>query len=199
MFKSFKTVPPSSTPTDTDSHDTYQQPSSPAWNSIHDEAPAPAPEVPSFTAQSPMTRAPQSITRNVLNSDVEVVGTLRFVDDLLIDGYVEGKIFSDGILTIGENAEIKAEINTKSVTIHGKVIGNITVTDRVELKASAELVGDIKAAQLSVEAGAIFIGRSTVGVPSTSIPLPQEPEISSVKQSEFTVDDIPPSSFVSGE
>ncbi len=105
----------------------------------------------------------QNVTRNVLNSDVQVIGTLRFVDDLLIDGYVEGKILSDGILSIGQNAEIKAEIHTKSVTVHGKVIGNITVTDKVELKASAELVGDIKAAQLSVESGAVFIGRSTVG------------------------------------
>ncbi len=197
MFKSFKTVPPSSTPSDTDSQDTYQQPPAPAWNpSSYDEAHTPVADPPSFTTQSPMARAPQAITRNVLNSDVEVVGTLRFVDDLLIDGYVEGKILSDGILTIGENAEIKAEINTKSVTIHGKVIGNITVTDRVELKATAELVGDIKAAQFSVEAGAIFIGRSTVGVASTSIPQPQAPEAYSVKQSEFSVDDVATASFV---
>ena len=100
----------------------------------------------------------------MLNSDVEVVGSLRFSDDLLIDGTVEGDISSEGVLSVGQNAVIRAEINTKSVIIHGKVIGNVTVTDRVELKSTAELVGDIQAA--SLEGGAIFIGHSTVGAPT---------------------------------
>ena len=47
-----------------------------------------------------------------------------------------------------------------------KVIGNVTVTDRVELKSTAELVGDIQAASLAIEGGAIFIGHSTVGAPT---------------------------------
>ena len=99
-------------------------------------------------------------------SDVEVVGSLRFSDDLLIDGTVEGDISSEGVLSVGQNAVIRAEINTKSVIIHGKVIGNVTVTDRVELKSTAELVGDIQAASLAIEGGAIFIGHSTVGAPT---------------------------------
>lgn len=70
------------------------------------------------------------------------------------------------MLSVGQNAVIRAEINTKSVIIHGKVIGNVTVTDRVELKSTAELVGDIQAASLAIEGGAIFIGHSTVGAPT---------------------------------
>lgn len=105
----------------------------------------------------------QGSVRNVLNSDVSVVGTLRFTDDLLVDGSVEGEIFSDGVLTVGTNASIQAEIKTKSAIIHGEVTGNVTVTDRVELSSTAKLVGDIVAATLSVQAGAVFIGRSTVG------------------------------------
>ena len=50
--------------------------------------------------------------------------------------------------------------------VYGKVHGNLTATDRVELKASAEVVGDIKAKTLSIEAGAIFVGKSTVGTPA---------------------------------
>lgn len=115
------------------------------------EAPAPAPAPVGGSA------------RNVLNSDVSVNGTLRFTDDLLIDGTVEGEIFSDGVLTVGTNASIQAEIKTKSAIIHGKVTGNVTVTDRVELSSTAELVGDIVASTLAVQAGAVFIGRSTVG------------------------------------
>ncbi len=75
-------------------------------------------------------------------------------------------ISSEGVLSVGQNAVIRAEINTKSVIIHGKVIGNVTVTDRVELKSTAELVGDIQAASLAIEGGAIFIGHSTVGAPT---------------------------------
>ncbi|PNC17917.1 cell shape determination protein CcmA [Akkermansia muciniphila] len=130
------------------------------------DTPEPVAEpVPSSASYAPTTRV-QQLTRNVLNSDVEVVGSLRFSDDLLIDGTVEGDISSEGVLSVGQNAVIRAEINTKSVIIHGKVIGNVTVTDRVELKSTAELVGDIQAASLAIEGGAIFIGHSTVGAPT---------------------------------
>ena len=104
--------------------------------------------------------------RNVLSTDVEIKGTVKFSNDLVVDGKIEGNINSDGSLTVGENARIKAEIKTRSVIIYGKVHGNIEVTDTVELKANAELVGDIKAASLSIESGAIFLGKSAVGTPS---------------------------------
>ncbi len=140
----------------------------------------------------------QQMTRNVLNSDVEVTGSLRFSDDLLIDGRVDGDISSEGVLSVGENAVIRAEINTKSVIIHGKVIGNVTVSERVELKSTAELVGDVQAATLSIESGAIFIGRSTVGVPSVGstkpvpteapAPAPVAETSSPVKQSELEIE-----------
>ncbi|MCP5538115.1 MAG: polymer-forming cytoskeletal protein [Akkermansiaceae bacterium] len=102
----------------------------------------------------------------MLSSDVEIKGSIKFSNDLVVDGKIEGQIESDGSLTVGENARIKAEIKTRSVIIYGKVHGNIEVTDKVELKANAELVGDIKAASLSIEPGAVFVGKSTVGTPS---------------------------------
>ena len=111
--------------------------------------------------------------RNVLSSDVEIKGKVAFTNDLVVDGLIEGEIHSDGSLTVGENARIKAEVHTRSVVVYGKVHGNITVTDRVELKANAELIGDIKAATISIEAGAIFVGKSTVGAPSTAIVTPK--------------------------
>ncbi len=105
-------------------------------------------------------------TRNVLSSDVEIKGTVKFSHDLIVDGKIEGDIQSSGNLTVGENARLKAEIKTGTVVVYGKVHGNMTATDRVELKASAEVVGDIKAKVLIIEAGAIFVGKSTVGTPS---------------------------------
>jgi len=108
----------------------------------------------------------------VLSSDVEIKGTIKFTNDLVIDGKIEGEITSDGNLTVGENARIRAEIKTGSVVVYGKIHGNITVTDRVELKAGAEIVGDIKAKTLAIEAGAIFVGKSTVGTPASSVAAP---------------------------
>jgi cytoskeletal protein CcmA (bactofilin family) len=142
----------------------------------------PSPEIrhpePTVTTTPPPAYSPQSAqggssarpsagaTRNVLSTDVEIKGTVKFTNDLVVDGKIEGEIASDGNLTVGENARIKAEIKTATVVVYGKVHGNINATDRVELKASAEVVGDIKAKTLSIEAGAIFVGKSTVGTPA---------------------------------
>lgn len=119
------------------------------------------------------TMAPTT-TRNVLNYDVSVVGILRFTDDLLVDGSVEGEITSDGVLTVGANASIQAgeknkvAVRTQSAIIHGKVVGDIVVTDRVELAATAEVVGDITAAKISIQEGAVFVGMCRVGSPAVA-------------------------------
>ena len=100
--------------------------------------------------------------KDVLSSDVEIKGSIKFQKELLIDGKVEGEIHSDGVLTIGENADIRGEIKTKSITVFGKVQGNITVGERCELKSRCTLQGDLKAARLVIEEGATFIGKSEV-------------------------------------
>ncbi len=147
----------------------------PAAPSSRPAAPSPAP-----AAAAPRPSAPAPSGRNVLSNDVEIKGTIKFSNDLVVDGKIEGHIQSDGSLTVGENAHIKAEIKTRSVVIYGKVHGNIIVTDKVELKANAELVGDIKAASLSIEPGAIFVGKSAVGTPSVK---PQQSSDSNAKGS----------------
>src|SRR2546422_2924062 len=100
--------------------------------------------------------------KDILSSDVEIKGSIKFQKELLIDGKVEGEINSDGVLTIGENADIRGEIKTKSITVYGKVHGNITVAERCELKSKCTLQGDLKAARLIIEEGATFIGKSEV-------------------------------------
>ena len=122
-------------------------------------------------AASPLSSTPSaasapttmSSSKNILSSDVEIKGTLKFSQDLIIDGKIEGEVNSQGDLTVGENAKIQGDIKTRSVTVFGKVEGNITVTDRCELKQNAELVGDITAGKLAIEEGATFMGSSTVG------------------------------------
>jgi len=114
--------------------------------------------------------------KDILSSDVEIKGSIKFQKELLIDGKVEGEINSDGVLTIGENADIRGEIKTKSITVYGKVQGNITVGERCELKSRCTLQGDLKAARLVIEEGATFIGKSEV-TSSTASKTPSRPEI----------------------
>ena len=152
------------------------EPSAPTPTPAYNPAPAPSPAYePVASAAAPVqasstSAAPQrpvGPSRNVLSSDVEIKGTVKFTNDLVVDGRIEGEIQSDGNLTVGENARLKAEIKTGTVVVYGKVHGNIIANEKVELKASAEVVGDIKAKILSIEPGAIFVGKSAVGTPST--------------------------------
>jgi cytoskeletal protein CcmA (bactofilin family) len=111
---------------------------------------------------------PHNSGKDNLSKDVEIKGSIKVHNELMIDGKVEGEIHSDGVLTIGENADIRGEIKTKSITVYGKVHGNITVGERCELKSRCTLQGDLKAARLVIEDGATFIGKSEVtsGKPS---------------------------------
>ena len=139
-------------------------PSAPASSS------KPATQAPAASSQSASSspapsKAPTG-QRNILSNDVSITGSVRFANDLLVDGKIDGEISSEGALTVAENAIIKAEIKTKSVVVYGKVHGNIVASDRIEIKNGAEMVGDVKAAMLSIEPGAIFVGKSEVGTPS---------------------------------
>jgi cytoskeletal protein CcmA (bactofilin family) len=111
--------------------------------------------------------------KNILSNDVEIKGNIKFQNELIIDGRVEGEISSPGVLTIGQNADIRGEIKTKSVTIYGKVSGNVTVQERCELKSNSQLVGDLKAARLIIDDGATFVGKSEVTPNTVSMTKPE--------------------------
>ncbi|CAN5813687.1 hypothetical protein BH09VER1_BH09VER1_33420 [soil metagenome] len=102
-------------------------------------------------------------SKNVLANDVDIKGTIKFENELIFDGKIEGEIISDaGSLTLGKNADVHGEVKTKSLVVHGNVTGNITVSERCELKASSQLTGDLKAMRIIIEEGATFIGKSEV-------------------------------------
>jgi cytoskeletal protein CcmA (bactofilin family) len=119
----------------------------------------------SFTSSASDT---PSSAKNILTNDVEVTGTLKFASELIFDGKLDGEIISEGVLTLGKNAHVQGEVKTKSVTVHGTVVGNITVTERCELKASSQLTGDLRATRIIIEEGATFVGKSEV-TPSRAV------------------------------
>lgn len=114
-------------------------------------------------AVEPTTAAAGASTPiNYLANGVSIQGIMRFANDLVIDGQIEGEITGDGVLTIGSNAEVRGEIKTRSVIIHGQVYGNVTVEDRCELKGRAQLNGDLTAARLIMDEGATYVGKMEV-------------------------------------
>jgi cytoskeletal protein CcmA (bactofilin family) len=106
----------------------------------------------------------------LLSRGVSIKGSVKFLNELLIDGEVEGTIDSTGTLTIGEHARIRGDIRTKSLKVGGTVEGNIFVTERCELQAGCTLRGDIEAPRLVVNENATFLGSAKVG---TGKSLPQ--------------------------
>lgn len=99
----------------------------------------------------------------VLSRGVSIKGSVKFLNELLLDGEVEGTIVSTGTLTIGEQARVRGEIRTKSVKVRGTVEGNIFVTERCELQANCTVRGDIEAPRLMVDENATFLGSAKVG------------------------------------
>ena len=94
-----------------------------------------------------------------IGKSVLVKGELSGSEDLYLDGEVEGSIeLKDHSLVVGPHGRVRAHINARDVTVHGKVDGNVKGTERVELKKSAVLVGDIYTQRIIIEDGAFFKG-----------------------------------------
>jgi cytoskeletal protein CcmA (bactofilin family) len=109
-----------------------------------------------------MDKEMNTSSKNVLNSDVEIKGNIKFAGELTLDGKLDGEIHTDGILHLGDGAVINGNINAQSVVVRGKVHGNINAKEKIDIKAKAELFGDIRASKLAVEEGVTFVGKTEV-------------------------------------
>ena len=118
-----------------------------------------SPPAVSEQANRTLTRARPS---GLLSKGVSIKGSVKFLNELLIDGEVEGTINSPVKLSVGEHAQITGEIRAKSVKVRGTVEGNIFATERCELQAGCTLRGDIEAPRLVVDENATFLGSAKV-------------------------------------
>ncbi len=110
----------------------------------------------------PIRREREEEAATTLGEDTEFSGTMKFGKTLKVLGKFEGDLSSEGALIIGRTGQVKAEIKVGSVIIEGKVTGNITASDLIDLRSTAELTGDIQSAKLKIEEGVLFVGRSDV-------------------------------------
>jgi cytoskeletal protein CcmA (bactofilin family) len=94
-----------------------------------------------------------------IGKSVVVKGELSGSEDLIVDGEVEGSISLKGqTCTVGPNGRVRANIEARNVVVHGRVNGDIHATERVELRKTASLAGDISTARISIDDGAFFKG-----------------------------------------
>jgi len=94
----------------------------------------------------------------IIGKDTLMKGSISGKGALRIDGQFEGDLNTTGNIVIGENAKVTAQCNALNASIAGTVYGNIDIVEKLELLASAQIYGDIKAGILSISEGAIFKG-----------------------------------------
>jgi cytoskeletal protein CcmA (bactofilin family) len=114
-----------------------------------------------------------------IGKSVVIKGELSGSEDLTIEGQVEGKIeLRQNILTIGPNAHIKAQIFAKAIVIQGEVHGNVTATDKIDIRDAGSVDGDLSAPRVAIADGAHFRGSIDMqrpGASETSVSLAAKP------------------------
>jgi len=107
-----------------------------------------------------------------IGKSVVVKGELSGSEDLTIDGVVEGTIeLKQNVLTIGPSGRIKAQIIAKSVVVQGEVHGNITATERVDVRETGSIDGDVVAPRVAISDGAHF--RGSIDMQRSAQPKPE--------------------------
>ncbi len=136
------------------------QPQTPGRPTEPERPAMPASSAPSMAAAEPArpvttTTADQATIGKSLVIKGEVTGS----ESLYIDGRVEGSInLSGNRVTVGRNGVVAANINAREIVVLGKVRGNLTASDRVDIRSDGSLTGDVIAARISIEDGAYFKG-----------------------------------------
>jgi cytoskeletal protein CcmA (bactofilin family) len=122
---------------------------------------APAQQTQASAPAQPEVRRQQMMERDVVNIGKSVVikGELNGSEDLTVEGHVEGKIeLRDHVLTIGPNGKIKAQVFAKAVIVLGEVNGNVTATEKVDIRDGGSVDGDIVSPRVAIAEGAHFRG-----------------------------------------
>jgi cytoskeletal protein CcmA (bactofilin family) len=125
----------------------------------------PAMPAPSTSASSePSVAAPRPVATSTadqatIGKSLVIKGEVTGSESLYIDGRVEGSInLAGNRVTVGRNGVVAANINAREIVVLGKVRGNLTASDRVDIRSDGSLTGDVVAARISIEDGAFFKG-----------------------------------------
>jgi len=126
------------------------------------ERPTTTPSAPVMATNEPAAPRPVTTTtadQATIGKSLVIKGEVTGSESLYIDGRVEGSInLSGNRVTVGRNGVVAANINAREIVVLGKVRGNLTASDRVDIRSDGSLTGDVIAARISIEDGAYFKG-----------------------------------------
>jgi cytoskeletal protein CcmA (bactofilin family) len=140
------------------------QPTTPGRPGEPERPAAPAPTPAFSTPSEPAPAAPRPVATTTadqatIGKSLVIKGEVTGSESLYIDGRVEGSInLSGNRVTVGRNGVVSANINAREIVVLGKVRGNLTASDRVDIRSDGSLTGDVVAARISIEDGAFFKG-----------------------------------------
>ena len=98
-----------------------------------------------------------------IGQGVTIEGTITSKQDIRIDGHVQGTIeVGDQELVLGPNSDVKADVNARSVLVGGKLEGDVTVTERLQIQSTGVLLGDVVAPRLIIQDGGMLRGKADV-------------------------------------
>lgn len=100
--------------------------------------------------------------KNIIAEDTEITGSIRCNAGIRIEGKVNGDLTCAAAAFIGRAAQVKGNIAAGAVVVHGQVTGNITAKERIDLKATARVFGDVKTRRMTVEDGVTLVGKADV-------------------------------------
>jgi cytoskeletal protein CcmA (bactofilin family) len=113
-----------------------------------------------------------------IGKSVVIKGELNGSEDLTIEGHVEGTIqLRDHVLTIGPNGRIKAQVFAKAVIVLGEVTGNVTASDKVDIRDNGSVDGDIVSPRVAIAEGAHFRGSVDMQRKAGAQPQPAKPAV----------------------
>jgi cytoskeletal protein CcmA (bactofilin family) len=122
-----------------------------------------AASTPSYTPVKPST---SPVDQATIGRSLVIKGEVSGSESIFIDGRVEGSLnFPDNRVTVGRNGNVAANITAKEVVIMGKVQGNVSCEDRLDIRSEGLLSGDVITHRISVEEGAILKGGVEVRTP----------------------------------
>jgi len=153
-------------------------------------------EIESDDTSEPTSRGSRQQGRGdfvTIGKSVVVKGELTGNEDVTIEGQVEGKIeLKDHVLTIGVNGKVKAQVFAKTLVVLGELNGNVATSEKVEIRDSGSVNGEIVSPRVAIEEGAHFRGsvdmqrkssQATMGPQSADQPAPQVPLAEQVARS----------------
>lgn len=103
------------------------------------------------------------VSKTVFGATLIVEGTIKSKESITVNGELKGTVETTADITIGKDAKIEATLSGKTIVIAGTVTGNITANESLVLESSAVVRGDVKAASVKIETGALIEGNMHIG------------------------------------